>query len=856
MLDLRNGAMGLRASGAASTHDGTIASERKVAHSKPPMCWALADLAPSPGVAFDGPRDSMDGRLRTPLGRAMDKGTHRLNRMRAAWLASLLWVLGTGAQAEGVALGGIGRDGESSIDDSDKAYVVISVFGQGAEAPNSNALAIGGGGDHGNVTLKNVKPQDVTYFSGGRAGRGANASASAATAIGGGGHGGHVSMVNSTATTFVFAGNGGRGASASAAGATAIGGGGDGADGINSPPASDGRQYLGDGGAGASASAVGATAIGSGGHGAADAEGDDGGAGGAGAQASGVGAVALGAGADASGKTSGGAGAIASGQGAVAIGSASGATAGANASALGGVALGAGSQVETSATGSVALGQGAVVTRPHTVSVGSNSQQRVITQVGQGLVAQGSTDAVTGGQLHGLQQATTTAIDSVQTQLTQTSGQASAAQASAVKAEQTATSALGAAKDAQTTATQAVGQADVASRTANSAKNIAQTASTQAAAADSRALSAQQSAAAASQAASAAQTVAQAASGRAVAAQSSAQEAQQTATAASQTAAGAQRDAGKALGLAENSAQYSEDGRVLQLRTQQGAGTVISHLADARVDSDAANLGQVRRMGQSTLDQAQNYTGQQVAALQSLMNSALQNGLCSFSGGNVSCGPQAIAQGTGAVALGHKAEAVGDGTTALGTGAQARFEGSVAVGAGARALADPTTAVGHHALAAGNNSVALGANTQALGHNSVALGTGSVAARDNTVSVGHSAGGLTRQITDVAAGVAPSDAVNVRQLHQTVDRANARAQDYAARGVAAALAVPQVPQLPPGKQWVGAALGNYDGANALGLAWAYQLSEGLNLGVGVSGATRSGGSGRQIGSRVQVGYAW
>lgn len=103
----------------------------------------------------------------------------------------------------------------------------------------------------------------------------------------------------------------------------------------------------------------------------------------------------------------------------------------------------------------------------------------------------------------------------------------------------------------------------------------------------------------------------------------------------------------------------------------------------------------------------------------------------------------------------------------------------------------------------GNNSVALGANSFAAGHNSVALGTGSVATRDNTVSVGHASAGLTRQITDVAAAVMPTDAVNLMQMQQSISAARTEAMSYAASGVAAAMAMPQLPRLAPGQSgWV------------------------------------------------------
>ncbi|SIO71415.1 Head domain of trimeric autotransporter adhesin [Burkholderia sp. GAS332] len=60
--------------------------------------------------------------------------------------------------------------------------------------------------------------------------------------------------------------------------------------------------------------------------------------------------------------------------------------------------------------------------------------------------------------------------------------------------------------------------------------------------------------------------------------------------------------------------------------------------------------------------------------------------------------------------------------------------------------------------ATGTNAMAIGPNATATANNSVALGANSVASRANTVDVG------SRQITDVAAGTQPTDAVNVGQL--------------------------------------------------------------------------------------------
>ena len=92
------------------------------------------------------------------------------------------------------------------------------------------------------------------------------------------------------------------------------------------------------------------------------------------------------------------------------------------------------------------------------------------------------------------------------------------------------------------------------------------------------------------------------------------------------------------------------------------------------------------------------------------------------------------------------------------------FENGVAIGENAMATAAYTVAVGEGSQAFGNSSTALGYDTHvdASAKNAVALGANSVADRADTVSVGSKDN--ERQITNVAAGTASTDAVNVKQL--------------------------------------------------------------------------------------------
>ncbi|HAM9315980.1 YadA-like family protein [Escherichia coli] len=73
-----------------------------------------------------------------------------------------------------------------------------------------------------------------------------------------------------------------------------------------------------------------------------------------------------------------------------------------------------------------------------------------------------------------------------------------------------------------------------------------------------------------------------------------------------------------------------------------------------------------------------------------------------------------------------------------------------------------TNTDGADANAQGKDSVAIGSGSIAAADNSVSLGTGSVADEENTISVGSSTN--QRRITNVAAGVNATDAVNVSQL--------------------------------------------------------------------------------------------
>ena len=123
---------------------------------------------------------------------------------------------------------------------------------------------------------------------------------------------------------------------------------------------------------------------------------------------------------------------------------------------------------------------------------------------------------------------------------------------------------------------------------------------------------------------------------------------------------------------------------------------------------------------------------------------------------NIAIGFGAIAEGgTNAIAIGYRAQTPAVAAVALGYGSNAGAHYSVAIGSGAKV----------DAATQGSMAIGNGASVTNTGLNSVALGRTSVADRSNTVSVG--AVGTERQIVNVRAGTADTDATNFAQLKGT-----------------------------------------------------------------------------------------
>ena len=224
-------------------------------------------------------------------------------------------------------------------------------------------------------------------------------------------------------------------------------------------------------------------------------------------------------------------------------------------------------------------------------------------------------------------------------------------------------------------------------------------------------------------------------------------------------------------------------------------------------------------------------------------------------------GNESVASGASSTATGDFAQATGNRSTAYGANSIASGISSIAIGDTATATGDNGIAIGTAATAA-NNGVALGEGSTAAA-NSVALGVGSTAA-EGTISVG--AVGSERQITNLAAGTADTDAVNVGQLNtglanlsSDIDVLSYRVEDLDSRiskvgamsaAISGLMALPYDPDTPTQFQ-IGA--GSYGGEQAVAAGLTYYTSDSmaLNLGFSICGGEKMG----RIGATWALGHS-
>lgn len=136
--------------------------------------------------------------------------------------------------------------------------------------------------------------------------------------------------------------------------------------------------------------------------------------------------------------------------------------------------------------------------------------------------------------------------------------------------------------------------------------------------------------------------------------------------------------------------------------------------------------------------------------------------------GAVATGFRAIASGNFSIAVGGDANAAAEHATAMGYLSKATAKQSTALGRGSEAKAQFATALGNLAVSANTSAVALGDRANARHDNAVALGAGSVTASVNSVSVGSATLKRKIQyIADGAVSNGSTDAITGNQLFAT-----------------------------------------------------------------------------------------
>ena len=190
-------------------------------------------------------------------------------------------------------------------------------------------------------------------------------------------------------------------------------------------------------------------------------------------------------------------------------------------------------------------------------------------------------------------------------------------------------------------------------------------------------------------------------------------------------------------------------------------------------------------------------------------------------------GANSQATGISSAAVGNSSTASGLNSTAIGANSQATGTSSASFGNSSTASGLNSTAIGANSQATGANSAAVGINSQANGTNSVALGAGTIADRNDSVSVGN------RQITNVADGTAPNDAVNMGQW--TAGNAITEGKIYRSGALAAALTgIMPLAYDPNSRTQVGVGVGGYHGENAVAIGINHYINESVLVNAGMS----------------------
>ena len=262
------------------------------------------------------------------------------------------------------------------------------------------------------------------------------------------------------------------------------------------------------------------------------------------------------------------------------------------------------------------------------------------------------------------------------------------------------------------------------------------------------------------------------------------------------------------------------------------SGNQITNVGNSTVVTNAANVGEVNT-AQST---AESYANTQVNSLSAADAQSFTTNNLKATTGTISTVNSTTINNSGEV-----------NTGSLNVSGQTNTNGITNIG-----NISTTSITAGSSNVTGNSNV--GGN-QTVGGNETVNGTLTAvngANMDNNV------------IQNVAAGTSGTDAANVNQVNQgdsqtlyqsqqytnaqiqsannyanqiaSQDANNAQqaAQNFAASGIAAALAMPSSPVLCPGSSYIGVEAGGYYGQSAIGARYTYQINRRWNANVGIS----------------------
>ncbi len=493
-----------------------------------------------------------------------------------------------------------------------------------------------------------------------------------------------------------------------------------------------------------------------------------------------------------------------------------------NATAAGSVALGQNANVQANATNAVALGAGSAATAAGTVSVGSAALKRKIVNVGDGLVAAGSTEAVTGNQLSTTNANVTRAAEAAAAADTKAAaallrfagdnafigkdavaGNKATAVGAGAKARGSHSNAIG--FEASSAGNNAVAVGVMANATAANAIAIGNGASVDVSSSAGTTLGAwsKVEAGASNSVALGANSIANAADTVSVGSSSIKRKIVNVgdglvAEGSAEVVTGHQLHATnqslvKVHGLITEASTagtvrlgISNSGNRLDVRNQANANRVLTGLVDGTLNASSTEAVTGKQLfntnatvkvaddkavaAQGTADKAK---GDAAAALERIASA------------KAIIGTNATAAGSNANAMGYEAQAAGSHSNAVGFRAKTAGANAVGLGTLVDAAADDAIAMGNRTVvdtgAKGGIALGAGAKVEAGASNGVALGQGSVATSGNAVSVGNAT--TRRKIVNVADGLVASNSNEVvtgGQLKTTNDLVAAQAAAVAA----------------------------------------------------------------------------